>query len=157
MATTQAFTSAGTKLSVSAATPATFDEAGYEALTFTEVGEITDMGEFGRVYADITHKPINTRQTFHFKGGYDDGGLALTLGFAPGDSGQALLLGFLDSDENLSVKLEFNDNPGGTNNTIYYFPAKVMSAPKQIGNVDSITGATINLMINGDIVETPAA
>ena len=41
-------TSAGTTLKVSASTPATFDATGYNALTMTVVGEVSDLGEFGR-------------------------------------------------------------------------------------------------------------
>ena len=41
---------AGTTLKISASTPATYDGTGYAALTYTTVGEVTDLGEFGRVY-----------------------------------------------------------------------------------------------------------
>ena len=43
-------TSAGTTLKVSASTPATFDATGYNALTMTVVGEVSDLGEFGREF-----------------------------------------------------------------------------------------------------------
>ena len=41
-------TSAGTTLKVSATKPSSFDATGYNALTSEIVGEITDLGEFGR-------------------------------------------------------------------------------------------------------------
>ena len=66
-------TSAGTTLKVSASAPATFDKAGYSALTFTAVGEITDLGEFGREYALVTHNPVGTRGTQKFKGSFNEG------------------------------------------------------------------------------------
>lgn len=152
MAETSAFTSAGTKLYVSSSAPASFDETGYGAVSWTEINEITDMGEIGRVYADVTHKPINNRQTFHKKGGFDDGGLQLQMAHAPADPGQVILAAALNDDNDYYFKLEYNDNPGGSSNTIEYFPAQVFSAPKAVGNVDSMTTKTVNVMVDGDIV-----
>ena len=45
---------------------------------------------------------------------------------------------------------------GGTSNTILYYPAKVVSAPKSVGSVDSITSVTYNLELSGEIVEVVA-
>lgn len=52
------YTSAGSTLRVLAAAPATFDPTGYNALVMTLVGEITDLGEFGREYALVTFTRI---------------------------------------------------------------------------------------------------
>ena len=41
------FTAAGSKVSIVAGEPATFDQAGYDALTFVDVGEVISAGEFG--------------------------------------------------------------------------------------------------------------
>jgi hypothetical protein len=60
-------TVAGTTVGISASTPATFDEAGYEALVFTNIGNIEDGGEHGRVYAEVTSNPIDTRGTKKYK------------------------------------------------------------------------------------------
>ena len=40
-------TSAGTTIAISAVLPATDDAAGYAALTWAAIGEVTDLGEFG--------------------------------------------------------------------------------------------------------------
>lgn len=157
---TSAFTSAGAKLSVSASLPATHDAAGFAALSYTEVGEITDIPAFGRTYAEVTHKPVNKRATFKFKGSYDDGGTTLTMARgtadAANDPGQAVLKTFLNSDNDLSVKVEYNDNPDGTSNSIDYFRAKVLSMPNSIGAADAIVTRQVQLSINGDIVEVAA-
>ena len=42
------YTSAGTVLGISAAAPATYDESGYEALTFTTIGEAIPEGRLER-------------------------------------------------------------------------------------------------------------
>lgn len=153
---TAAFTAAGTTLGVSASAPATYDAAGYAALTFTDIGEIVDFGEFGRVYNEVTHNPVGDRATYKFKGSYNDGNLQLQLAKAPADAGQVLLLAALNSDSNYHFEVAFNDNPGGSTNTIIYFSGKVMSAPDQVGSVDSIVGKTINISIDGSTIEVAA-
>ncbi len=153
MGETAAFTSAGTKLYICASAPATFDQTGYELLTFTQIKDITNLGALGREYAVIPHKPLDSRQIHKFKGSFDEGGLQLEMGWAPADAGQILLAAGLASDSDYYFKLEFNDNPGGTSNTIFYFPAKVMSSPKNIGEADSITTQSCQILINGTVVE----
>lgn len=132
-------TSAGTILSVSAGIPATFNKAGYEALTFTAVGEITDLGEFGLENTLVTHNPIGTRVTQKFKGSQNMGSMALTLGLDNADAGQIIMNAANVSDADYSFKVEIQDG------TVYYFQAKVMMFKIGINNVDSITIATSTL------------
>lgn len=153
---TKAFTSAGSTLRVSASLPATHDAAGFQALSYTEVGELTDIPQFGRTYSEVTHKPVGSRATFKFKGSYDDGSLTLTFAIATADAatdgGQNILRTYIDSDNDLSVEVEYNDNPDGTSNTFRYFRAKVLSFPETIGGADGIVTGSVQLSINGDIV-----
>jgi hypothetical protein len=145
-----AFTSAGTKLSVSAALPATFDVTGYAALTWKEVGEIVDMGEFGKEYSQVTHNPLGSRQTIKRKGSYNEGSLALKMARVPSDDGQAILVAAVDSDDSVSVKVELQDG------TIMYTTAQVMGYKTGVGSADQITSATCALEIDRPIVEDPA-
>lgn len=154
---TNGFTSAGTLLGVSATAPANFNAAGYADLTFANVGEITDFGEIGKVFSEITHRPLDQRGEYVFKGNYTRGTMNLNMATAfANDAGQVILDTALDDDEDYYFKIEFNDNPGGTTNTIFYFPAKVMSSPISIGNADSITTQSSTLRVNGDIIVVAA-
>ena len=63
-----AITAAGSKLFVSATLPGTYDKAGFEALTWTEVGEVTEIPQFGKVYTIVNHLPLGQRQTIKRKG-----------------------------------------------------------------------------------------
>lgn len=134
-------TSAGTTLKVSHASPATHDGAGFAALVFSTVGEITDMGEFGREYNLVTHNPIDTRGTQKYKGSFNEGSITLQLGLDTDDTGQIKLKEGLNSDNDYSFKVT---TQGGD---VYYFTAKVMSFKVGIGSVDSITSATVMLEI----------
>lgn len=148
------FTSAGTLLAISATLPATHDQAGFEAIAsgdWETVGEITDMGEFGREYNLVTHNPIGNRRTVKRKGSYNDGALPLTLGRIPGtDTGQALLRTAVDDDASYSVRVTLQDG------AILYFTVQVMSYTANVGTVDQITQAASNLEIDNDIIEVDA-
>lgn len=145
-------TSAGTTIGISAGLPATNDQAGYEALTFTTVGEVTDAGEFGREYNLVTHNPLATRATVKRKGSYNDGAMNLTLGRDVSDAGQTLLQTASDSDDNHAIEVTLQDGAK------FYFQAQVMSYRTNIGSVDQITGASTVLEIDSEqgIIEVAA-
>ncbi len=132
-------TSAGTTLKISAATPATFDAAGYNALTFTNVAEITDLGEFGREYALVTHNPIGSRGTVKKKGSFNEGTMALKLGLDTDDAGQILMKAASLSDNDYSFLIT------SQNGDKYYFQAQVMNFKVGLSTVDAVTSASVNL------------
>lgn len=134
-------TTAGTTIAVSASAPATYDSSGYGALSFTTVGEVTNLGSFGREYALVTHNPIGTRATQKYKGSYNEGQIAMEVGLDTDDAGQDLLATASASDSNYSFKVT------AQNGDVYYFIAKVMSFKRNFGGVDQITSATITLEI----------
>ena len=131
--------SAGTTIKISAATPATFDVAGYTALSFTNVAEVTDLGEFGRDYALITHNPIGSRGTVKKKGSFNEGTMSLQLALDTDDAGQILMKSASMSDNDYSFLVTTQ------NGDKYYFQAQVMNFKVNLGSVDSITAAAVNL------------
>lgn len=134
-------TTAGSTLRMSAAQPATYNVAGYAALTWTTVGEITDFGEFGREYALVTHNPVATRGTVKKKGSFNEGAMALQLGLDTDDTGQIMAKAAALSDNDYSVEVTTQ------NGDKYYMQAQVMSFKVGLGSVDQITAANINLEI----------
>jgi hypothetical protein len=132
-------TSAGSTIAISAATPATFDGAGYAALSFTSIGEVTDLGEFGRDYALVTHNPLASRGTVKKKGSFNEGTMDLKVGLDTDDAGQILAKAASKSDNDYSFKVvtQIGD--------VYYFQAQVMSFKVNIGSVDNITRPQIKL------------
>lgn len=139
-------TSAGTVLGLSAAAPATYDAAGYGALTFTTVGEISDLGDIpSRVYQLVTWNAIAERGTRKSKGGYDLGSQTLTVGIDPDDAGQTLVDTATNSDTVYSVKIGHPDL--GT----IYARALVMGGPKNYGDVN--TNATRQVTLEYTIVD----
>ena len=134
-------TSAGSTLKISAGVPATFNVAGYAALTYTTIGEITNFGEFGREFTLVTHNPVANRGTVKFKGSFNEGALTLQLGLDTDDAGQILAKTASGSDNNYAFELTTQ------NGDIYYFQAQVMSFKVGVNDVNSITSATIMVEI----------
>ena len=142
-----AFTSAGTKISIAAGVPATYTEAGFVALTYTDIGEVTELGEFGRSYNIVTFNPLGDRRTVKRKGSYNDGTIAAQMARVPSDAGQAILVAALASDESYSIKVTLQDG------TIFFFTAQIASYTTNVGGVDQITSASVNIEIDNDIIE----
>ena len=142
-----AFTSAGTKISIAAGVPATYTEAGFIALTYTDIGEVTELGEFGRSYNIVTFNPLGDRRTVKRKGSYNDGTIAAQMARVPSDAGQAILVAALASDESYSIKVTLQDG------TIFFFTAQIASYTTNVGGVDQITSASVNIEIDNDIIE----
>lgn len=132
-------TSAGSVLAISASTPATFNAAGYSAvgMTYTPIGEVTDLGEFGREFALVTHNPVDSRGTVKKKGSFNEGSMTVQLGLDTDDAGQVLAKAASLSDSDYSFKL--TDQKGD----VYYFQGQVMSWKVGVGSVDTITAATM--------------
>lgn len=134
------FTTAGSTLHIKAAQPASFNSAGYGALTgWTKVGEITDFGDFGRKYNVVKHNPVDNRGTVKKKGSFDEGTMNLKLGLDTDDAGQILMKTARDSDNDYSFKVTTQ------NGDIYYFQAQVTEFMTNLGGVDNITAASTSL------------
>lgn len=142
-----AVTSAGTKLYVSASAPATYNSAGFGALSWTEVGEITDFGEWGKESNLVTHNPVGSRQTVKRKGSYNNGAATLAMARVISDAGQVLIAAAADSDSSYSFKVLFQ---GGVNGQ--YFSAQTMKYTTNVGSVDNIFSAAVTLEIDNEIV-----
>lgn len=140
-------TSAGSTLSIATGSPATFDATGYNALTYTVVGEVTDIGEFGREYATVTHSPVGSRGVKKLKGSYNNGSLNVQMARDTSNAGQTAMKAALLSDADYSFKVTLQDL------TKVYFTGKVTSFKNSVGSVDQITGSTSVIELNSDIVE----
>lgn len=137
--------SAGSTIHINASQPATYDAAGYNALTWTvPIGEVTNLGEFGRMYNLLKHNPLATRATVKKKGSYDEGQIAMQVGLDTDDAGQILAKAAALSDNDYSFKITTQ------NGDKYYFQAQVMGFRPNIGSVDSITQAAITLELTSN-------
>lgn len=147
MAVSKVRTSAGTTLSVSPSAPATYDLPGLSALTYTLVGELSDLGAFGKKYNLVTFNPLGDRKTVKRKGSYNNGTLALKLGSSPTDAGQIVMEAGADSDNSYSFLVTTQSG------SKYYFSGQIMGWMLEVGSVDQIMGASADLEIDNDIIK----
>jgi hypothetical protein len=138
-------TSAGSEIFIGTA-PATYDLAGFGAVTFTPIGEVTSLGSFSSVYNLVTHNPLKTRNVVKRKGSKNDGTISLEAALYNADAGQTQLRAAVESDNSYSFKIVLQDS------TTYFFTAQVMSAEINVGGVDQITALTANLEIDNTIL-----
>mgnify|MGYP001180998496 CR=1 FL=1 len=137
-------TFAGSTVSISDDIPATYDEAGFEAVgvVFTAIGEVTSIGGKGRTYNDVSYTNLATRGTVHKKGSYDESELAIEIGVDRADAGQVILKAASDSDANHSFKIAYS------NGEVDYFQALTFSFADAGGDADTIRAVTATLRID---------
>ncbi len=138
---------AGSKFYISAAAPATYNAAGFSALTWTEVGEVTEIGEFGKTVNVITHTALSDKKVRKLKGSYDNGTLSLPMALDTSDAGQDLCMAAVDSDDAYSIKIEVQDS------TIFYTTGLFSKFTRTVGSVDTVVMANVEAALDGDIIE----
>lgn len=140
-------TSAGSTLSIATGVPTTYDATGFNALTYTVVGEVTDIGEFGKEFNLVTHTPVSSRQVKKYKGSFNNGSLQVQMARDTANAGQTAMRTALASDASYSFKVTLQDL------SKVFFTGKVMSFKTSVGSVDQLTGANTTIELDGEIVE----
>lgn len=135
-------TIAGTRLAISAGTPATYDATGYAALTYTSIGEITDVGTHGKTYAEVKLNTLGSAGVQKFKGSYDLGNKPVKLAVSSADAGQVILYAALAAYSNYAFKQTYQ------NGDVEYFSAKVMSIVNEGTTSDSVRALAVGLGID---------
>ena len=125
-------TAAGASISFSAPAPATFDDTGYAALTWTTAAEVTNIGSFGKEFNLVTHLPLSSRGVKKTKGSFNNGTLTPSLAFDPADGGQTLLETAAESDDPIYARVTTQSG------VVFYLEVLVMSFRTEIGEADSI-------------------
>ena len=142
--------SVGIKFSIGPAA-ATNDIAGFDAVAFDFIGEVTDIGAFGKSFDLVTHIPVDTGDTNKFKGANNNGSTTIQFALDDNDAGQiALRVSANSLSANNSFKLEKQDG------AIVYFDAKTMSFMNTPGGASSIDAGEALLEITKTIVLKPA-
>lgn len=140
-------TAAGTMLGISATAPTTDDEAGYSAITFTEVGQLEKIGAVGGSHKKVDFQPFRGPAQ-KYKGGVDYGAIQPIMGFDPDDAGQLLLAA---ADEEVSALFSFcvTYRDGAKR----FFRGRVFGFPENIDGADTIVTASPTIEICTRIVK----
>lgn len=135
-------TSAGTKLAISAAAPASLTAAGYAALTYTEVGKVESIGAFGAVTEEVTFQPLRGARESH-KGGTNFGTLSPSMAYDELDAGQTLLRTAAD-DATALYAFEVT-YPSGAKR---FFRGRVFGFPENVGAANAMLMANPSIGIS---------
>ena len=143
--------SVGTVVSVADASPATYDAAGFAALSWSTCGELAELPSFGAEAALATHTPLATGIVAKRRGSLNYGSVALTMALSDDDLGQGILQTAAEAgagaDAQVAVKVEL------VNGETQYFTAQVMSYKTNVGNADAITMAEVTLEIDNSVIK----
>jgi hypothetical protein len=136
----------GSTIHITATQPGTYNVAGYNTL-FTGtpipalIGEIGDIGEFGKEWTIENFNGAGDGGTQKFKTIFDEGRLSLSLLLDNDDAGQMVLQEANDSYDNYSVMVT-------TQNGSRYFMQVLVSSFKYIlGGASALTMASSNMEI----------
>lgn len=146
-------TSTGILVALSLGRPATTDEAGFAAKTYTNLGELTSVPAFGPTTAVVEHNPLATGVTEKYKGFINYGSVALEAAYDSEDSGQDLASeGVTGSGQfsDYSFRLTYQDG------SIRYWYAGIFSYTENPGSANSMVGTSIQCEINSQIVKVVA-
>ena len=145
-------TAAGSTLAISAAAPATEDAAGYQALTFTEIGQIEKIGSLGATFNKVEFQPLKGPKQKH-KGSVDYGSLQPTLAHDDEDAGQTLLRTASDDATSKLYAFEVTYPTGAKR----YFQGRVFGYPETVDGADTILMVSPTVEINTKIVKVDPA
>lgn len=152
MTTETVSTVAGTSIWISAAAPASQTVAGFAALTWTRIGEVTNMGSVsGREYNTSTHAPIDRAQQIEKKASYKLGTTEITVGWDEDDAGQMLVAAASKDYSVPSFKVIKQ------NGAIRYFTAQVSKFVEENGAIDDTVTGAITLLRQTDTLHAPGA
>jgi protein-disulfide isomerase len=149
----QAFLGAGQTNGVSITLPATDDQAGYEALTFTNIAGITDPGNIGGTAPIATANPLDTDAVVKGVGQFDYGSPTMMMLLLPGDAGQDLLKELYDGANKRAAAAFERVYADGSKR---YFKARVASFEDQGTDANSFQMVSVQLAVTGRVLPVAA-
>lgn len=147
-------TATGAKIFIGPAVLPNVDtEAEYSSLTWTEVGLVESLGEFGDQSSTVNFASLNDGRNRKAKGIRDAGDMALTVARDATDPGQQALIAAEGTSNKFAFKVVYPDRltPTGTDG-IDYFRALVMSKRGNVGSADNVIRRAFTLGIDSSIV-----
>lgn len=145
-------TVSGTTVAVSAALPATNDAAGFGALAWSLVGEITQIdGDLGKEWQTAEHAPIAQAKILQRKAQYREGTTDLMAAWDQSDAGQDIMrTAEADQDDIVSIRITKQ------NGDLRYFTAQVARFVERMGSGANVNQAFIQLLRQTNIIQSPA-
>lgn len=151
----QPYGASGTKVYIAAAVLAEpADATAYAALSWTEIGDVQSVGDYGDEAQVLTESTLQDSRIFKSKGPRDAGTLAITVLDRPDDAGQLALIAAEGTNYSYPFKVILPNRltTGGTDQ-IEYLIGLVTSKRLNVGNTGNIVKRTFNVAVNSKITE----
>lgn len=146
--------SVGSILKLSAALPATENQAGYEALTWTEVGAVDSIGNYGNTFQTTEFTPIKTGIVQTLVGSQKNGTIAVTMADLPDDAGQIICNTAVNGATKRQLhSIQVVDEHGYTD----YMQGFISKFEKQLGDANKVNMRALDITINTSIVTVAPA
>lgn len=137
--------STGTTYWICATLPASFNQAGFDALAWTKVGKVGAVsGDLGRTYQTSSFVDLETGATYTDKGAYDPGAFTIPVAIEEADAGQAIVKAAVASRNNYAHKIVQRD--GKAKCCI----GMVLGFPTTINDANTTTGGMVSIKVNPD-------
>lgn len=147
---TEIFATAGSILRIGAALAATHNKAGMEAVTWTNIGLISDLSGIGKTFSETTYNPVDTRATIPVLTSSDNGEMSITYAYtADEDDGQVALEAAIGQKLPFSLIL-----PSGK---YKYFNAWIKGGIQNLGTVEDVITQVCALRVTEDEILTEDA
>lgn len=140
----------GSTLSVAASTPAAESQSGYEAISFTEVGLVVSIGEFGDTHEDLTSNLLKTGRTDHSNGTKDGGEVPVTIEYSGTDAGLTIIKAGNGGATTHSFKIT---DPDGDD---YYFQGVIANLRHRERTTSTKKGFSFVMRVNTGVTEVAA-
>lgn len=129
----------------------------FGALTYTEIGLVEKIGEYGDESNEITGNVISEGRTRRAKGVRNAGMLVITCFVSPDDAGQAAVIAAEQTSNRYAFKIVPRDRLNGTGtDSITYLRGLVMSRKKGELASDGLQRITYNVGIDSQLYEVAA-
>ncbi|PJI56008.1 iron ABC transporter substrate-binding protein [Methylobacterium radiotolerans] len=151
-------TATGARIFVGPSTLAATDTvAEFAALTYTEIGLVESLGEFGDQSSAVNFASLGDGRQRKAKGVRDAGDLTITCAHDVTDAGQVAMVAAEATNLKYAFKVVLPDEQteGGAGTTLY-FRGLVMSKRLNVGSADNVIRQTFNVGIDSAIAEAPA-
>lgn len=133
--------------------PATYDAAGFAALTFVPVPDVDSIGPYGPTYNEVEASPLASEFVETYKGSGRAGAIDVSMYLNSEDPGQTLIssgTSGINRREIFSHRITYQDG------SIDYSVGQLFSATKEIGAQDSMVMRTVRVVFNKLPVEVAA-
>ena len=148
VATSLAMTSATTKVYIAAGqTPATYDAAGFNALTWVEITELSSIGELGGQHTVVTHIPVGTAAVVKRAGSTNYGTMEMT-GARTTEAVQDSVRSVFASRASTPFKVVYPTALGETD----MFTGICTNVRTNVGNADQILGLSLTCEIDNEVL-----